>query len=124
MKLKSIGKATIGFSTLLLCFSLCENIIQTNASNAKDIAFNEEIRNPSYKLGPGDKLSIKVFQMENFNQVVSVLPDGTITLPRIGSIYINKLTLNETNQLITKKYKKILKRPIIYLNLVKLEKPD
>ena len=118
MKLKSIGKATIGFSTLLLCFSLCENIIQTNASNAKDIAFNEEIRNPSYKLGPGDKLSIKVFQMENFNQVVSVLPDGTITLPRIGSIYINKLTLNETNQLITKKYKKILKRPIIYLNLV------
>ena len=118
MKLKSFGKATIGFSTLFLCFSLCENIIQTKATNAKDIEFSEDIRNPSYKLGPGDTLAIKVFQMENFSQVVSVLPDGTIILPRIGSIYINKLTLNETNQLIKKKYKSILKRPVIYVNLV------
>ena len=118
MKAKFIGRATIGFSTLLLCFSLCENIIQSKAANARDLKNTENIINPSYRVGPGDRLAIKVFQMENFSQDVNILPDGTINLPRIGSIYINRLTLNELNQLITKEYKRILKRPIIYINLI------
>ena len=33
---------------------------------------------PEYKLGPGDRLLIRVFGYDEFNSEVIVLPDGTI----------------------------------------------
>ena len=45
-------------------------------------------------------LEIKLFQMESFNQVLNVLPDGTISLPRIGSLYVDGHTLKETNYIL------------------------
>ena len=74
---------------------------------------------PKYLLGPGDILNIKVYKFENFNSNVKILPDGTINLPRINSLYVNNLTLDEANILITKNYEKIIKNPIIYINLIK-----
>ena len=78
-----------------------------------------QILPPTYLLGPGDVISIKLYKFEDFTSTVTILPDGTINLPRINPLYIDKLSLNEANDLITKRYKKIIKTPIVYVDLIK-----
>jgi polysaccharide export outer membrane protein len=41
---------------------------------------------PAYILGPGDQIEITVFGFEEFTGAKVILPDGTITLPVIGSV--------------------------------------
>jgi polysaccharide export outer membrane protein len=46
----------------------------------------------AYKIGPGDLLEIKVFELEQLSQVVRVSEDGSITLPLLGRIEVEGLT--------------------------------
>ena len=72
-----------------------------------------------YRLGPGDSLAMSVFKMDGYEAKVEVLSDGTINLPRIGTIEVWGLTLEEARQRITAAYEVFLRRPIVYLDLVK-----
>ena len=74
---------------------------------------------PQYKLGPGDKLLIRVFGYDEYNSEVVILPDGTINVRRIGSINVNGITLKEAKKQLSKSYSKIFRDPILYLDLVK-----
>jgi len=86
--------------------------------NEEDINKNLIYKSPKYTLGPGDKISIKVFKTEDFNAIVNVLPDGTINLPRIGQLKVWGLTLDNAQNKIQKKYSRILRNPIIYVDLI------
>jgi polysaccharide export outer membrane protein len=72
-----------------------------------------------YRLAPGDKLVMSVFKIEGYEASVEVLSDGTINLPRLGTVAVWGLTLEEARQKITEGYRKILRRPIVYLDLVR-----
>lgn len=76
-----------------------------------------DIKNLKYRLGVGDKLSINISQFESFNSIVNILPDGTVNLPRIDSISLNGLTLDQAKYKIQESYKKVLINPIIYIDL-------
>ena len=71
-----------------------------------------------YRLGPGDKLSMSVFKMDGYAAQVEVLSDGTINLPRLGTVSVWGLTLEQAKQLITDGYSEILRSPLVYLNLI------
>ena len=73
---------------------------------------------PRYRLGPGDRLTVKLFQVQGFDAAAAVLPDGTLNLPRIGSLLVWGLTLDQARADITAAYGKVLRDPIVYLNLV------
>ncbi len=64
-----------------------------------------------YKLGPGDKLTVKFFNNEELNEEVTVRPDGRISLQRVGDIPVNGLTPTQLTQVITQKYTDILLDP-------------
>ena len=51
-----------------------------------------------YKLGPGDSLAMSVFKMRGYEAKVKVLSDGTINLPRIGTVEVWGLTLEQARQ--------------------------
>ena len=70
-----------------------------------------------YKLGPGDSLAMSVFKMSGYEARVKVLSDGTINLPRIGTVDVWGLTLEQARQKITS-LRVFLRRPIVYLDLV------
>lgn len=70
-----------------------------------------------YRLGPGDRLVMSVFKVDGYQAEVEVLSDGTINLPRIGSVAVAGLTIDEARQEITRRYNVILRRPIVYLDL-------
>jgi polysaccharide export outer membrane protein len=71
-----------------------------------------------YRLGPGDRLRSSLFRMEGYETTAEVLSDGTVTLPRLGSVTVWGLTLNEARKRITTGYARFLRRPIVYLDLV------
>jgi polysaccharide export outer membrane protein len=70
-----------------------------------------------YRLGPGDRLHMAVFKVEGYTADVEVLSDGTINLPRLGSVMVWGLTLNQARQRITLAYEAILRRPLVYVDL-------
>jgi polysaccharide export outer membrane protein len=74
--------------------------------------------NIRYRLGPGDRLKMAVFRMEGYEATAEVLSDGTLNLPRLGSVPVWGLTLDQARNRITTGYARILRRPIVYLDLV------
>jgi polysaccharide biosynthesis/export protein len=71
-----------------------------------------------YRLGPGDRLRMSVFKVEGYEAEVEVLSDGTINLPRLGSVPVWGLTMDEARQRITAGYDRYLRRPLVYLDLL------
>ena len=71
-----------------------------------------------YRLAPGDRLVASVFKIEGYEAQVQVLSDGTINLPRLGTVEVWGLTLEEARQRITAGYSQFLRRPLVYLDLV------
>jgi polysaccharide export outer membrane protein len=71
-----------------------------------------------YRLGPGDRLRMNVFRMEGYETTSEVMSDGSLNLPRLGSVPVWGLTMDEARARITRDYAKILRRPIVYLDLM------
>ena len=106
---------------LIVCMLFAmPNIIFPNKLFSQEVFVKQknDIQRPNYLLGNGDKVLIKVFQANQFDSIVNVLPDGTINLPRIGSIYVEGLSIEELKEKLTQAYKSILKRPILYVDLI------
>jgi polysaccharide export outer membrane protein len=71
-----------------------------------------------YRLGPGDRLRMSVFKVEGYLADVEVLSDGTINLPRLNSVPVWGLSLDEAQRRITRLYARYLRRPLVYLDLI------
>ena len=55
----------------------------------------------AYRIGPGDLLELKVFQVEELSQTVRVSEDGSITLPLLGRVVVEGLTQEGVVQKLT-----------------------
>jgi len=55
----------------------------------------------AYRIGPGDLLEIKVFEVKELEQTVRVSEDGSITLPLLGRVVIEGLTQEGVVQKLT-----------------------
>jgi polysaccharide biosynthesis/export protein len=64
-----------------------------------------------YRFGYGDLLEIKFFNNNEFNETVRVLPDGRISLQRIGSFKIIGMTPTMLQKVIEEKYASFLRQP-------------
>jgi len=71
-----------------------------------------------YRLGPGDRLRMSVFKVEGYEAAVDMLADGTINLPRLGSVTVGGLTINQARDRIARGYDRYLRWPIVYLDLI------
>ena len=60
----------------------------------------------SYKLRPMDVMSFSIFQESDMSSVVRVSADGYVTLPLIGKVELQGLTLTQARERITELYKK------------------
>ena len=82
-----------------------------------------------YKIAPNDRLSVVVFRhpelstkkigsFENTREGVLVSKNGTIVLPLIGEVKVLGMTKDEVQALLTEKYKKYLRQPEIYVEIL------
>jgi polysaccharide biosynthesis/export protein len=55
----------------------------------------------AYRIGPGDLLEVRVFEVEQLSQTVRVSEDGTITLPLLGRVQVGGLTQEGVTRTLT-----------------------
>lgn len=74
---------------------------------------HNEAKAPEYRLGFGDVLDIRFFNSTQFDQTVTVRPDGRISILRLGDVYVNDMTPSQLDSIITAKYAEIIVNPDI-----------
>lgn len=75
---------------------------------------------PGYVLGAGDQVEITVFEYEEFTGPKVILPDGTLSLPLIGSIMAANRTPDLLAREITARLQSYLVDPVVSINLTTL----
>jgi polysaccharide biosynthesis/export protein len=64
-----------------------------------------------YQLGPEDIVEVLVWKNADLSKVVTVRPDGRISLPLIGEVQAAGLTANQVNETISGKLREYYKEP-------------
>lgn len=107
-----------------------ENGATTQKAGVAASATNDDVqhptpaeRNPRYKIGREDVLSISFPLSPELNQKVVVQPDGFISLQSAGSIQVEGLTVPALIEAIKKAYANILHDPIVDVDLADFQKP-
>lgn len=73
---------------------------------------------PSYPLGPGDKLKVTVYNVEDMNQEVVVDPKGNITFPVLGQVPVAGLTMNDLQKRLEQLLAEFVKEPQVNTQLL------
>jgi polysaccharide biosynthesis/export protein len=94
----------------------------TSSAQATKAAGFEE-RYPRYRIGAGDVFDVNFEFAPEFNQTVTVQPDGFITLRDAGDIHAGGLSVPELTTALCKAYSKIMASPSIAILLKNFEKP-
>ena len=76
-----------------------------------------------YQLVAGDVIEINYRYTPEFNQTVTIHPDGFVVLEIVGEIKLNGLNLEQARQEIIKKASRRLKDPEVTLILKEFQKP-
>jgi polysaccharide biosynthesis/export protein len=126
-------KRMLGLSILLLAiatFSVAQNVTQPSVINASVASTTDtksdtqfQTRNPRYAICAGDTFDVNFELSPEFNQTVTVQPDGFITLKGVGDVHVAGETVPELTQTLRSSYDKILNDPLISVVLKDFEKP-
>jgi polysaccharide export outer membrane protein len=80
-------------------------------------------RDQRYRLRKSDVIDVKFTFSPEFNQTITVQPDGYITLDGAGAIQVENKTLAELTESIQRAYSGILHEPVITVSLKDFDKP-
>jgi polysaccharide export outer membrane protein len=95
----------------------------STANNSSKPALTFSQRYPRYKLRPGDTMALTFQYSPEFNQTVTVQPDGFIALREIGDVNVNSISVPDLKATLETDYSKILAKPEIGINLTGFDKP-
>jgi polysaccharide export outer membrane protein len=97
------------------------SLLCTGAALAQPGGFSE--RNPRYRIEPTDVIEIHYRYTPEFDQTVTVQPDGFVTLQIIGDLKLQGLTLDQVKAALLERAGLRLKDPEITLVLKDFDKP-
>jgi polysaccharide export outer membrane protein len=92
-------------------------------SDGTTVEHSFQQRYPRYKLAVGDQFDVSFELSPEFNQTVTVQPDGYITLRGAGDVHVEGQTVPELTETLRRAYSKILHDPLISVILRDFEKP-
>ncbi|HEY7501143.1 MAG TPA: polysaccharide biosynthesis/export family protein [Vicinamibacterales bacterium] len=76
-----------------------------------------------YQLRSGDVLAVDFPFVPDFNQTITVQPDGFVTLRAIGTVRVQSLTVPELTAKLRDEYGAILQNPVLTVDLKEFERP-
>jgi len=85
--------------------------------------FGEAPQQTRYQLKNGYTLNLTFVYVPEFNQTVTIQPDGYVSLRGVGEVLAGGLTLPELTKAIETKYIGILKEPEVSVEIKDFEKP-
>jgi protein involved in polysaccharide export with SLBB domain len=80
-------------------------------------------RHPRYEIRPGDIFDVAFEYTPEFNQTVTVQPDGYVSMRDAGDIYVVGKTVPQVTDGIREAYAKVLNHPVVSVVLKDFEKP-
>ena len=102
------------FRRCLVAASLVISLTTLTGLKAQAQAYEQE---DAYILGPGDGLSLRFLAANELSGPFNLLSDGTASLPLLGNVRLNGLTLSQASQWLEKLYKRQLLRPELQLSI-------
>lgn len=83
----------------------------------EDLALLEESANPVYQFGSGDKVVVQVFGRPEVSGKHVIGPDGMITVPLVGDVFLNGLTREEAQRELDKRLRQYFSNPHVNLGV-------
>jgi len=80
-------------------------------------------RDARYRIVTGDVLGLQFQFTPDFNQTVTVQPDGYVTLKELGDVHVEGETVPQVKQQLQEAYLKILANPVVTVDLKDFQKP-
>jgi len=80
-------------------------------------------RHPRYEMRPGDIFDVSFAYTPEFNQTVTVQPDGYVSLRDVGDVYVVGQTVPQVTDNLRTAYGKVLNRPAVSIVLKDFQKP-
>lgn len=108
-------------SVLTFLITASATIASLAAQPTPEAGFADRV--PRYKLQPDDVLEVSYRYTPEYNQTVSVQPDGFISLQVVGDVRVGGLTLDGAKVAVVKKAALTLNEPEVSLVLKEFEKP-
>ncbi len=93
-----------------------EQLLQINSPPLPN--YTPQQQQAIYTLGGGDVIRIDVFSLPQFSGQYSIPADGFLSLPLVGSVSFDGLTIAEATATLVERYKAYLKRPLVTVNLL------
>ena len=98
------------------------NIIQKEISITPRTSVDTALKIPAapfqdaYILGPGDSVLVELLDVPEYSGVFTIGPDGTLYLPRLRSLYVNGLTIEELRDSLTEQFSAYLREPQLFVS--------
>ena len=104
---------------------LCGMCLATQAqtASAQPPTLNAYDPNPRYLLNPGDVIDVQYRYTPEYNQTVTLQPDGFVSLEIVGEVKMSGLNLEQARAILIRKASARLKDPEITLILKEFQKP-
>lgn len=87
------------------------------SQNTSGVGFASS-RETEYTLGPGDRIQLNIFPVQELSGEYQILVDGTLSLPLIGTFLINEFTLIQLTEILTQQYAQYIKNPVVTVSLI------
>ena len=97
--------------------------VSPSTGNSEDITASPFWASGRYRITPGDVLELTFALVPEFNQVVSVQPDGYISLLSVGDLRVQGRTVRQLKDALVEAYESILVKPDLTVVLKEFEKP-
>ena len=85
------------------------------------VASKPEVTIPTYKIGPGDVLSVSVWKEDGLLSDVLIRPDGGMSFPLAGDIQAGGKSVEQLQQLLVSKIKRYIPDPVVTVAVRKVE---
>ncbi|MGH9431328.1 MAG: polysaccharide biosynthesis/export family protein [Terriglobia bacterium] len=92
-------------------------------SAASSTAPQLERRNPRYQVSDGDILDLSFPYTPEFNQELTIQPDGFISVRGVGDMHVDGETVPEIEAALRQGYSKIMRNPVVTVTLKQFNMP-
>ena len=116
--------SSISYTSILTFnnFLLAEIIDKDSITKSEENFIQSDFQKSYYLIGPGDVITLNIYAHPEFSGIYNVLPDGSVTLPLVGTIFLETLNLNEARKLLEKEFSTQILRPELNIT-IKQERP-
>lgn len=73
----------------------------------------------SYILGPGDVIAVELVNVPEISGNFSIGPDGILYLPRLRSLVVQGLTVDELKYFLQEQYAAFVRNPVVYIRPIR-----